>query len=153
MLKGSVTARTGSSDCRLPDDDTDAHAGEPVCLGERAPDQHIRVVAKLWQKRRAAELDVGLVDQDDGARRGVRDAAEIRNRDQAASRIARRVQEDHPRPRRDRAAMTASVGNTNSGPGGIRTAVAPTADVEFGYGSNAGSGMIVSASWIRARAM
>ena len=51
------------------------------------------------------------------------------------------------------AAMTASVGNTNPGAGGIRTAVAPTAAVEFGYGSKAGSGMIVSASWIRAREM
>ena len=30
--------------------------------------------------------------------------------------------------------------------GGTRTAVAPTAAVEFGYGSNAGSGTIVSAS-------
>jgi hypothetical protein len=51
------------------------------------------------------------------------------------------------------AAITASVGNTKSGPGGIRTAVAPTAAVELGYGSNAGSGMIVSASWMRAREM
>jgi hypothetical protein len=35
----------------------------------------------------------------------------------------------------------------------MRIAVAPTAAVEFGYGSKAGSGMIVSASNERVRAM
>ena len=40
----------------------------------------------------------------------------------------------------------AAVGKAKSGPAGTRTAVAPTAAVEFGYGSNAGSGTIVSAS-------
>ena len=102
MLKGSVTARTGSSDCGLSDDDADAHACQPVRLGERAADEHIRVASKLRQEGRAAEFDVRLVDEDDGMRRGFRDAPEIRNRDQPAGRIARRVQEDHPGPRRDR---------------------------------------------------
>jgi predicted ATPase len=37
--------------------------------------------------------------------------------------------------------------------GGTRTAVAPTAAVEFGYGSKAGSGTIVSASCVPVRAM
>ena len=51
------------------------------------------------------------------------------------------------------ASRTACVGNAKSGPGGTRTAVAPTAAVAFGYGSNAGSGTIVSASCARGRAM
>src|SRR5215470_18926329 len=46
--------------------------------------------------------------------------------------------------------MTASVGKLRSGLAGTRIAVAPAAAVEFGYGSKAGVGTIVSASWIRA---
>lgn len=51
------------------------------------------------------------------------------------------------------AAITASVGKRNSRSGGTRTLVAPTAAVALGYGSKAGSGTIVSASWMRGRAI
>src|ERR1051325_7543616 len=48
------------------------------------------------------------------------------------------------------ALITASVGKLRSGLAGTRTEIAPAAAVEFGYGSNAGVGTIVSASWMRA---
>src|SRR4029077_13594382 len=51
------------------------------------------------------------------------------------------------------ARMTASVGKLRSGFAGTRIAVAPAAAVEFGYGSNAGVGTIVSASGVRALGM
>ncbi len=48
------------------------------------------------------------------------------------------------------ALITRSVGKLRSGLAGTRTDVAPAAAVEFGYGSNAGVGTIVSASCMRA---
>ena len=51
------------------------------------------------------------------------------------------------------ALITASVGKLRSAFAATRTDVAPAAAVEFGYGSNAGVGTIVSASWILALEM
>ena len=102
MLKGSVTARTASSDCGWPIRTPDAHAGQTVRLRERPADQHVRVARQTRQKRLAAELDVRLVDEHDRLRRGFGNPLQIGDRDQLSGRIVRRVEEDHPRARRDR---------------------------------------------------
>ena len=85
----------------LTDEDPDAHARQPIGLGERAADEDIRVRPQLWQECRAAELDVRLVDEDDGMRRRFSNAPQIRDRNEPPGRIARRIQKDHPGPRRD----------------------------------------------------
>jgi hypothetical protein len=87
---------------RLADDHAHPHAREAVRLRERAPHEHVGVRPETWQERLAAEFDVRLVHEDHRVSRGHRDPFEIFERNQAARRVVRRVEEDDLRPWRDR---------------------------------------------------
>ena len=103
MLNGSVTARTGSSACGWPIDDADAHAGKAVRLRERPADEHVRVARQLaagTSRRRTRCRPRRSSTTACGAASAIR--SQVGERDQLAGRIVRRVEEDHPRPRRDR---------------------------------------------------
>jgi hypothetical protein len=98
----------------------DSQPGQAVPLRERPADDEVPVLSEQRQRRPLAEIGVGLVDDDQGLRRRLRDPL-----DRAGPRAS--------------AARTAAIGNRKSGSGGTGMTRPPAASTPIAYISKAGS--------------